>query len=168
MVNAGQPRGEASYDSGRLTTPGGVAGTPEKKPPGCRDYPGRIRGRNLKFCGPKITAGLERQPTESRQLVDFNQRFAHAAVSAGNLDRVATSTQARGGRLTSETQKVSARSSAAPTGTLDQMPRNAAKYIIGAGGRSVALLHCDGVGSFAAAAGVLLLGQLWGILATVS
>jgi hypothetical protein len=110
-----------------------------------------MRGRNFKFCGPKITAGLERQPTESRQLVDFNQRFTHAAVGAGNLDCVATSTQARGGRLTSVTQKVSARSSAAPTGSLDQMPRNAAKYIIGAGGRSVALLHCDGVGSFAAA-----------------
>lgn len=93
MVNAGQPRGEASYGSGRLTAPGGVAGTPEKKPPGCRDYPGRMRGRNLKFCGPKITAGLERQPTESRQLVDFNQRFAHAAVSAGNLDCVAIGRQ---------------------------------------------------------------------------
>jgi len=65
-------------------------------------------------------------------------------------------------------QKVSARSSAVPTGTFDQMPRNAAKDIIRAGGRSAALLHCDGVGSFAAAAGVLLLGQLWGILATVS
>jgi hypothetical protein len=40
--------------------------------------------------------------------------------------------------------------------------------VSGAGGGNAALVQGDGFGSFAAGAGVLLLGGLWVIMATVS